>query len=102
MKDLVLYGIPLGLLALAAIKLAQDKLDLTDGEANLVRAIAGAALYLVVQNAEAIEAAWPYFETAVVQFGGALAIFLSILGYWDDVQRLVYRITGRALPVRLQ
>jgi len=102
MENLTLFGIALGALAMATIKLVKDKVGLTEETANFSRAFAGAGLYLVIQNAEAIQAAWPYFEVAVTQVGGALSVFLSILGYWDDVQRIGYRIMGRSLPLRLQ
>ena len=102
MENLTLFGIALGALAVATVKLAKDKLGLTDETANFIRAFAGASIYLVVQNAETIQAAWPYFETAVTQGGGALSIFLGILGYWPDVQRIGYRVTGRSLPLKLQ
>lgn len=102
MENMVLFGIAIGGLAVATIKLIKDKFKLTDETANLARAFAGAIIYLVIQNAKAIQAAWPYFEIVVTQGGGALAVFLGILGYWDDVQRIGYRVTGRALPLRLQ
>jgi uncharacterized 2Fe-2S/4Fe-4S cluster protein (DUF4445 family) len=102
MENLTLFGIALGALAMATIKLVKDKAGLTDEAANFIRAVVGAGIYLVIQNAEAIQAAWPYFEMAVTQVGGALSVFLSILGYWDDVQRIGYKVTGRKLPLKLQ
>lgn len=102
MENLTLFGIALGALAVAAVKCAQDLIGFGDKEANLVRAVLGAALYLLIQNADAIQAAWPYFELAITQGGGALAIFLSVLGYWNDLQRIGYKATGRTLPQRLQ
>ncbi len=102
MANLTLFGIALGGLAVAAIKCLQDWIGFSDKAANIARAAAGAALYLVIQNAEMINAAWPLFETVVTQGGGALATFLGILGYWKDVQRFGYRATGRIIPLHLQ
>lgn len=102
MENLTLFGIALGALAIATVKLAQDKFGLTEETANFTRAFLGAGIYLLVQNAEVIQAAWPYFEAVVTQGGGALAIFLNVLGYWPDVQRIACRVTGRSLPLRLQ
>ena len=102
MENLTLFGIALGALAVATIKLIKDKAGLSDEVANFIRAFAGAGVYLAIQNAEAIQAAWPYFEKAITQGGGALSVFLSILGYWSDVQRIGYKATGRSLPLNLQ
>ena len=102
MENLTLFGIALGALAVATVKLIKDKTGLSDETANFIRAVSGVVVYLVIQNAEMIQAAWPYFEVAVTQFGGALSVFLSILGYWSDVQRIGYKATGRSLPLKLQ
>lgn len=102
MENMVLFGIAIGGLAVAAIKLIKDKFNLTDETANLIRAFTGAGIYLLIQKADVIQAAWPAFEEVITLGGGALSIFLGILGYWDDVQRIGYRVTGRSLPLRLQ
>jgi len=102
MENLTLFGIALGALAMSTIKLVRDKLGLTEEIANFARAFTGAAIYLIIQNAEVFQVAWPYFEVVVTQAGGALSIFLGILGYWDDVQRISYKVTGRSLPLKLQ
>ena len=102
MENLTLFGIALGGLAVAAIKCLQDRFKFSDDTADLVRAITAAVLYLVIQNAEMIQAVWPYFEIVVTQAGGMLAVFLGVLGYWKDLQRIGYKATGRSLPFRLQ
>jgi len=95
MENLALYGIPLGLLIISAVKVGQDEFKFSDKVARWARGLLGMGAFLLIANADVIQAAWPYFETAVVQAGGALAVLLSVLGYWPEAQRVAYRAMGK-------
>ena len=95
MENLTLFGVSLGLLIVSAVKVAQDEFGFSDKVARWARGALGAAAFLLVANADVIQTAWPLFETVVVQAGGALGVLLSVLGYWPEAQRAVYRILGR-------
>jgi hypothetical protein len=94
-RDLLLYGVPLGLIILGGVRAAQEKLKLSEEAARWVRAGLAGGAALLVMNAEAIQAAWPPFQTIVVQGGVVLGTILSVAGYWPDVQKVGRRIVGR-------
>ena len=93
--NLVLYGVPFGLFILGIVRIAQEKIPLSEEIARWARAFLTGGAVLVVMNAEAIQAAWPLFETVIVQGGTVLGAILSVAGYWPEVQKVGYRIQGR-------
>jgi hypothetical protein len=93
--DLVLYGIPLTGFVLAIVKVLQEKAGVDDEAAGWVRAGLLGGGFLLVVNADAIQAMWPLFKTVVVQGAGFLTVVLGSLGYWPEIQAIGRRIIGK-------
>lgn len=93
--NFLLYGVPLAGLIVAAIKVFQAKLGMSDETAEWLRAGLFGGAFLLVVNADAIQAAWPLFQTVVVQAGGFLSIILGSLGFWPEIQAVGRRIVGK-------
>lgn len=92
MENLTLFGVSLGLLIVSLVKVLQDEFQFSDKAARWARGLLGAGAFLLIANADVILAIWPLFETVVVQAGGALAVLLSVLGYWPEAQRVLYKM----------
>ena len=88
MNDLVLYGVPLTLIVVGVVKLLRDEANLSEKAAKYGTAIGVAVSYLLIQFAPNIESMWPAFPIVVPVVGGAIGLFLSVLGYWPEAQKL--------------
>lgn len=94
MENLTLFGVTLGSLVITAVKVAQDQFKFSDKAARWLRGLFGVAVYLVIANADVIAAAWPLFETVIVQGGGALSILFGVLGYWPELAKVGAKLTA--------
>jgi len=92
--EFTLFGVALAVIVISLVKAIQGETGITDRYANYLRAGLMGLAYLLYTFGPELATMYPWFERTVVVGGGFIAVVLSMMGYWPEVQKVGNRIKG--------